>query len=260
VALSDKLGFHRRNSSHDDVLDRRRFGSGSSELKISARRFNAADLELKLADVIGRAGYLNAAADSSLTGVTNGVDSGVASMAASGGESMINFDIGTLFDPSPARRVARTSVVDESPEFNLMKSPSMKKEFRLVRIVNEHRTDLRMFRGDHDHRGGDQAYAGDQAPSYSLAKRSMTTRTMKRKSDSKSSPPTIDSTSAPVVDDDDDDESDVEFVFETQTSDKKINVAVTWPLSRRRRTHSPIKMGPSSTIRNECPNETTIFL
>ena len=55
--------------------DRRRFGSGSSELKISAarrrksaRRFNAADLESKLADVIGRAGYLNAAADSSLTG------------------------------------------------------------------------------------------------------------------------------------------------------------------------------------------------
>ena len=154
MALSDKLGFRRRNSSHDDVLDRRRFGSGSSELKISARRFNAADLESKLADVIGRAGYLNAAADSSLTGVTNGVDSGVASMAASGGESMINFDIGTLFDPSPARRVARTSVVDESPEFNLMKSPSMKKEFRLVRIVNEHRTDLGMFRGD-DHRGGD---------------------------------------------------------------------------------------------------------
>ena len=83
MALSDKLGFRRRNSSHDDVLDRRRFGSGSSELKISAarrrksaRRFNAADLESKLADVIGRAGYLNAAADSSLTGVTNGVDSG----------------------------------------------------------------------------------------------------------------------------------------------------------------------------------------
>ena len=218
MALSDKLGFRRRNSSHDDVLDRRRFGSGSSELKISAarrrksaRRFNAADLESKLADVIGRAGYLNAAADSSLTGVTNGVDSGVASMAASGGESMINFDIGTLFDPSPARRVARTSVVDESPEFNLIKSPSMKKEFRLVRIVmlNEHRTDLGMFRGDHDHRGGDQAYAGDQAPSYSLAKRSMMTRTMKRKSDSKSSPASKggnDSTSAPVVDDDDDDE------------------------------------------------------
>ena len=73
------------------------------------------------------------------------------------------------------------------------------------------------------------AYAGDQAPSYSLAKRSMTTRTMKRKSDSKSSPASKggnDSTSAPVVDDDDDDKSDVEFVFEMAAGDKKINVAV----------------------------------
>ena len=48
-------------------------------------------------------------------------------------------------DPELKAEQTPTAVEDESPEFNLMKSPSMKKEFRLVRIVNERRTYLGMF-------------------------------------------------------------------------------------------------------------------
>jgi len=48
-------------------------------------------------------------------------------------------------DPELKAEQAPTAVEDKSPEFNLMKSPSIKKEFRLVRIVNKRRTDLGMF-------------------------------------------------------------------------------------------------------------------